>query len=79
MVITTPSTTKNQNLGSSRLSAPTTDVSGSAAHSPTQQQIRERAYQIHDSDKGEWRSATVNWLQAERELIAEHGHTNEHR
>ena len=70
-----------QSIGSSRLSTATPLISASAEHAsgPSQQQIRERAYQIHDAQTGQHRDATLNWLQAERELNAEGGNANMHR
>jgi hypothetical protein len=37
---------------------------------PTQNEIRERAYQIHKERKGEHRNPALDWLQAERELCS---------
>lgn len=38
---------------------------------PTKQQIRDRAYQIYLARNGRGGDAAADWLQAERELVAE--------
>ena len=67
----TKTTKVKQSTGSSRLDITLSSAARASpghVHKPTHQQIRDRAYEIHTARKGEYGNATVDWLQAERDL-----------